>query len=508
MLKNPRFNVEEFIKKLDAKVYGVDLHWLPHAAGSLDIANIVRKHHPNAPILFGGLSATYFHEEIIEHFPQVDYILRGDTTEKPLLDLMNHISAGKEPENVENLTWRSKEGRKRVNPMTFVPTELDELWVDYGEVMKLVLRHRDLESTLPYESFMNYPFTAVLTCKGCAYNCITCGGSCNAFKNFFNRDRPVHKSAGKLVEEITVINEYFKAPIFLIGDLRQGGRKWAEEVLKGIKEADIDNTITYELFDMVPMDWMKQLSSSTDNWTLEISPESHDDRIRHIMGKPYTIPQMEDTIKNSLEQGATKLDIYFMVGLSGQTYDSALESIDYTRHLYKKMGNNDKIFTFTSPMAPFLDPGSMVFENPREYGFTKLYHTLRDHKEALMQPSWKLYLSYYTDWMTRDQIAEATYEAMIRLNQLKMDVGITSPSYGEKVGAGLNMARDIMRRIDGINDSTTDVNVRQRKYDELKAEIDNAKNSTILAKRELRMPGLAGIRIKGAVKYLLKYLGL
>jgi radical SAM superfamily enzyme YgiQ (UPF0313 family) len=217
---------------------------------------------------------------------------------------------------------------------------------------------------------------------------------------------------------------------------------------------------------------------------------------------------MEDTIKNSLEQGATKLDIYFMVGLSGQTYDSALESIDYTRHLYKKMGNNDKIFTFTSPMAPFLDPGSMVFENPREYGFTKLYHTLRDHKEALMQPSWKLYLSYYTDWMTRDQIAEATYEAMIRLNQLKMDVGITSPSYGEKVGAGLNMARDIMRRIDGINDSTTDVNVRQRKYDELKAEIDNAKNSTILAKRELRMPGLAGIRIKGAVKYLLKYLGL
>ncbi|MCB2173159.1 TIGR04190 family B12-binding domain/radical SAM domain protein [archaeon] len=508
MLKNPRFDVEAFIKKLDAKVYGFDLHWLAQAAGSLDIAEIVKKHHPDAPILLGGLSASYFHDEIIEHFPQIDYILRGDTTEKPLLDLMNHIFAGKEPENVENLTWRTKDGRKKVNPMTFVPTEMDDLWVDYSEVMKLVLRHRDLESTLPYESFMDYPFTAVLTCKGCAYNCITCGGSCYAFKNFFYRNGPAHKSAEKLVEEISVISDYFKAPIFLIGDLRQGGKKWAEAVLDGIKELDLDNTVTFEVFDMVPMDWMKKIASSTPNWTLEISPESHDDAIRKIMGKPYTTAQMEETIKNALDLGTTKIDLYFMVGLSGQSYQSALDSVDYTRHLYKKMENDNKIFAFTAPMAPFLDPGSMIYENPEKYGFTKLYHTFREHKEALYQPSWKLYLSYHTDWMTRDDVAEATYEAMIRMNQLKMDVGITSKSHGEKVNYGLNMARDVMHSIDDIIATTNDEAERQRKYLELKHEIDEAMRSTVLAKRELRMPGLAGIRITGAFKYLLKYLGL
>jgi hypothetical protein len=159
-------------------------------------------------------------------------------------------------------------------------------------------------------------------------------------------------------------------------------------------------------------------------------------------------------------------------------------------------------------MAPFLDPGSMIYENPEKYGFTKLYHTLREHKEALYQPSWKLYLSYHTDWMTRDQVAETTYEAMIRLNQLKMDVGIVSAAHGEKVNYGLNMARDIMHRIDNIIATTSDPSMRQSKYDELKREIDDAKNSTRVAKRELRMPGLAGIRVSGAVKYLLKYLGL
>jgi hypothetical protein len=72
----------------------------------------------------------------------------------------------------------------------------------------------------------------------------------------------------------------------------------------------------------------------------------------------------------------------------------------------------------------------------------------------------------------------------------------------------LSMARDIMRRIDDIIVSTSDPVDRQSKYDSLKLEIDEAKKSTILAKRELRMPGLAGIRFTGAVKYLLKYLGL
>ena len=256
------------------------------------------------------------------------------------------------------------------------------------------------------------------------------------------------------------------------------------------------------------MDGMKKIASSTPNWTLEISPESHDDAIRKIMGKPYTTAQMEETIKNAIDIGTTKIDLYFMVGLSGQSYQSALESVDYTRHLYKKMENNDKIFAFTSPMAPFLDPGSMIYENPEKYGFTKLYHTLREHKEALYQPSWKLYLSYHTDWMTRDDVAEATYEAMIRMNQLKMDVGITSKTHGEKVNYGMNMARDIMHSIDDIIASTSDEAERQRKYAELKQEIDEAMRSTVLAKRELRMPGLAGIRIKGAFHYLLKYLGL
>ena len=159
-------------------------------------------------------------------------------------------------------------------------------------------------------------------------------------------------------------------------------------------------------------------------------------------------------------------------------------------------------------MAPFLDPGSLVYENPNKFGFTRLYSNFIEHKQALYQPSWKLYLSYNTNWMTRDQIADTTYEAMIKLNKLKMEVGVTSTTLGEKINYGLNMAREIMKKIDHILAQTDNPQERQNRYNSLKNEIDEAKKSTILAKYELRMPGLAGIRIKGALKYLLKYLGL
>ncbi len=504
MLRDPRFDVEKLIARLDAEAIGFDLHWLAHAAGSLDLAEMVKRHHPDTPVLLGGLSATYYHEEIAEHFPQVDYILRGDSTEKPLLALMECLEAGRTPEKVENLTWRDPDGRKHVNPLSYVPGDLDELSLDYGEVVKLVVRHRDLEGNLPFESFMDYPFTALLTCKGCMYNCTTCGGSNFAFRHFCNRERPAFKSPEKIVEEMKIISDYFKAPIFLLGDLRQGGQRYAEAILDNIRRESIDNTVTLELFNPVPEGYMEKIARSCESFTMEISPESHDDHVRRLQGKAYTAREMEETIRSALEHGCEKFDVFFMVGLPGQTPESALDSVEYSRRLLERLGRDGRVFPFIAPMAPFLDPGSLAFEHPRRHGYVRLYTTLREHKEALYQPCWKLFLNYRTRWMTRDEIAEATYEAMIRMNALKRELGITEAEKAERVEAGLTLAREIMHKIDGIIASTDSEAERLQRYRELKAEVERANRSTVYAKRELRTPGGAGIRLKGVLKYLLR----
>ena len=52
--------------------------------------------------------------------------------------------------------------------------------------------------------------------------------------------------------------------------------------------------------------------------------------------------------------------------------------------------------------------------------------------------------------------------------------------------------------------STKDNIERENKYKKLRHEIEDAKRTTGYAKRELRMPGTAGLRLTGALKYLLR----
>ena len=73
MLKDKNFDAEKLIAKLHPRAFGIDLHWLPHAHGSLEVAALCKKHHPEIPVIFGGYSSSYFHEELIR-YPQVDFV--------------------------------------------------------------------------------------------------------------------------------------------------------------------------------------------------------------------------------------------------------------------------------------------------------------------------------------------------------------------------------------------------------------------------------------------------
>jgi radical SAM superfamily enzyme YgiQ (UPF0313 family) len=117
MLDDLNFDVEDYIHKLDALAFGIDLHWLPHAHGSVEIARIVKRYHPNRPVIFGGFSSSYFYKELI-HYPAVDFIVRGDSTELPLLMLISYLRGwgyppGPEYTGCQRITGNSEPGVER-----------------------------------------------------------------------------------------------------------------------------------------------------------------------------------------------------------------------------------------------------------------------------------------------------------------------------------------------------------------------------------------------------------
>ena len=482
MLNKKDLDVEKFISKLDSKVFGIDLHWLPHAHGALEIAKLVKKYHPQAKVLMGGFSSTYYHEELLLR-PEVDMILKGDSTEIPLLHLMDALKDGTPLDMVENLSWKEN-GVPHHNPISYVPQDLDYQDVDYGWIVRSVIRHADLEGHKPFKDWDRYPITMVFSVKGCHLNCTVCGGSCSAMHNFLNRQKPAFRSPEKLAQDVRNIQNYIKGPTFIIGDLRRGGKDYVERFFVEVKRLKVMNHLLFEFFTPPDEEFYKLASTHTAGFSVEISPDSHDPEVREALGRNYSNQELEDSIRNALKYGAERFDVFFMIGLPKQTRESAIKSAEYAKTLYLIADNDPRLCVFISPLAPFLDPGSAIFENPSKYGYRSLARTLEEHRTRLLSPSWKYILSYETDWMTRDQIADTSYDAADILNKIRFECGqIDKDELDLRLKRSEN-ARNVMARIDGIM-KLADEKDRQDAFRSLKVETEELMNSTICKKSEM-----------------------
>lgn len=484
MLRDPEFDAEGLIKKLSSPLFGIDLHWLPHAYGAIEIARLVKRYHPGSRLVLGGLSASYYFRELFA-YPEVDYVLRGDSTEEPLRQLIDCITRGEEPYRVPNLVWRDEEGEVHENPLSYVPDELSEVMVHYYDytVMSAV-KYRDLANYLPFPRWLRYPITAVLTCRGCTHNCIYCGGSAAALKGMFGRCHPAFRTPQAVAHDVKRISRITRGPIFILGDIRQPGEEYARHLLELLASDRTKNQLILELFSPAPREFVQRMGQACPGFCLEISPESHDPEVRTAIGKHYSNEALEETLEAALDAGCGRLDVFFMIGLPQQTPSSVMDTIDYCGFLLDRFGGNGRVSPFISPLAPFLDPGSLAFEHPERYGYRLLYSSLEQHRQALLEPSWKYTLNYETEWMNREQIVDTTYQAGLGLNRLKASHGSISGRVAEATEERIRCAQEMLKRIDEIIAGPD----REGQLAQIKATVDAVNTSTVCEKGELELP--------------------
>jgi B12-binding domain/radical SAM domain protein len=483
MLSDNKFDAKALIKRLEAPVFGIDLHWLVSAHGAIEVAKIVKKCHRRAKVVMGGFSASYFYRELMQ-YPEVDYVIRGDSTEEPLRQLMDCITSKRPPKDVPNLVWRDKKGKMRENPFSHVPADLSNVMVGYYDnVMRSVIRYHDLASYTPFKGWTNYPITAVLTCRGCTENCVICGGSAAAFKKFYNREKTVFRSPESVASDVKQIERFSRGPIFILGDLRQAGEDYAYEVLRLLKEKGVKNKLIFELFYPAPAKLPHQMGLASPDFCLEISPESHDPEVRKASGRNYSNQELELTLEHALSADCGRLDVFFMIGLPKQTPKSVMETVDYCDYLFQRFKGDKRLSLFIAPISPFLDPGSLGFEHPRRHGYRILFRTLEEHRQALVAPSWKYSLNYETKWMKRQQIVDTAYEAILRLNRLKAKYGIISQQMAEAGEERINAARTMAHLIDEVvAKGNTD------ELSQLKTRIDEINAFPVVERKQLELP--------------------
>ncbi|TET50815.1 MAG: radical SAM protein, partial [Anaerolineales bacterium] len=371
MVRSERFDVERKIRGLRGRVFGIDLHWLAHAQGALEIASLVKRHHPDAPVVFGGFSSSYFHDELIR-YPQVDYVLRGDSTEEPLRLLVELLTAADAAAGVDadqlaaipNLTWQNGSGKVRSNPLTEVPTSLDHLEMDYRHLVRAVVRDLDFLDYVPFSHWIDYPAMAALTVRGCRFNCAHCGGSATSSRLLSGRSAPAYRSPERLAQDMRRMYDVSRGPAFLLGDIRQAGMDHARRFLRAIQPYPGQGML--EVFEPIDAGFAQELAEALPNFVIEFSPESHDPVVREALNKRFSNEEIEQTIEVCLAAGCRRFDLFFLSGLPKQTPESVLATVDYCAGLLERFGDG-RLIPFIGPLAPFLDPSSPIFENPEKY---------------------------------------------------------------------------------------------------------------------------------------------
>ncbi len=443
MLGSGKFDAEKYLSGIEADIFGIDLHWLPHVHGAINLARIIKELHPESKVLMGGYSSTYFSNEIMTEFPFIDFILKGDLQENTIVALAEAVEGNRDLSQIPNLLYR--EGNKiRQNQPATDPRAIDQILLNYNLLMKNAIKYGDVKGHLPYKMWIKNPSAMTLIEHGCQYNCGFCGGSNFAFSHNYFKGSPIFRNPDRIAEELEIIQNSIGTPVFIAGDIYAAGEEFQEGFFRAAKERGVDIPLLTEYFVPPAPEYFQKLSRYFPDFTAEISPDSSNENIRLIAGRGYSNHDLEKSILNAAKNGCRKFDVYFTIGLPKQKREDVIRDVEFSEYLMSQhIERNMEMHAFLSPLTPFLDPGSLFYEMHDKYGITLRAKTLGDYYMLLDQgKSWEDYLNYETSEMTREDLVNVTYEAGKMMAQVRERLGLITKTEMNRITKNIDAYRD------------------------------------------------------------------
>lgn len=440
LLTFPRLDVRKLLGCFHANLVGIDLHWMVHVQGALEIARLVKSVHPEVPVLFGGFSATYYAEELIS-YPQVDMVLKGYDTHEPARILLQTLRGDRRLERVPNLLWKDKEKSIHSNRTTHKPQTLCS-YVDWSS----------LKVPAKTDSF---PILEILSSQstGCAFNCNWCGGSRDAFCRMMGVSGPVvlkdiHETELEM-ETLSRVQNIDRFHLYSAGNYNEGRDRFLH-FLDLVRQVGF-RSVSYEFFHLPDDSLVEAMVHANPRASISLSPQSHDLRIASLAGRcAYTMDQLEAWIERTTDRGLMGITIWFCVGMQEQTVESVRQTLGYCEKLLKRF-RGKPVIPVICPMLPVLDPGSTFFENPEAFGYTLFFRSLEDHRVGMQRASLINRMNYETRWMSRKTIVETGYEAIRRLVEMKGASGLLPSAVARDVASKLDDTVRFLRVIHEID---------------------------------------------------------
>ncbi len=391
---NATFNLYNWLQeRKSARVILIDLHWYEHCYGAIETARYCKQALPQAAIVLGGLSATGFACEILQDFPMVDYIVRGDA-EKPLLELVEALLASTQRPTSEvlaaipNLSYRKMGELVEVaeTPITYTACTGDLDGLDFSSidfmqhpVEYLVHEYVVTDLAKARNALTTKPYTGrwVCTARGCKYNCSYCGGSRTAHKMLANRSGLIVRSPEAVAAEVKRLQDADVTQVSFSWDIAELGEEYWQTLFAEMRRLKVKIGLYDEFFQLPEIKFIEEFAKHgvPEHTCVALNPLVGNARVRRMNGKHYTNEALFDVL-DALSQQKMYLFVYFSLNLPGETRATFEETVELAKEIYDFYPKSLlKILNVTHT----IDPLSPMNVNADKFGLTSRMKSFQDY---------------------------------------------------------------------------------------------------------------------------------
>ena len=367
--ENINYNlVREELMKCDSPVFGLS-SFSNNFSVCVEISKIIKEiFGEKATVVVGGPHVSNTVELTLEN-KSIDIISRGEgDISLPLI--VKNIKQGKNIKDIQGISWKDKDNIIHNNPSAAAIMP---------DTLPLPAYHLIPES---YKYVI--PFGRIYTSRGCPYNCAYCADT------LWNKRNPLYQTLERTMKQIDMMHERFNTNLFYVGDesftfnkeyVKAFGQEMKKRGFNWISQTRTD-LINPELLSI-----MKENNCKLIKFGAESANQGLLDNIR----KGITVESIKKACEMAREAGLNVL-LYWMVGLPGESRETAENTIKYAENLFKENLIDLVEYYITTPY-----PGTDLYSNPDRYKIKIIENSFDKWRED--RPS-----VTNTEFLTRDEI--------------------------------------------------------------------------------------------------------
>jgi len=308
-LEFSNYSVEHVLKNSKSDIFGITATTYIRFE-AIEIAKMIKKLHPDAIVVVGGVHFMYCAADTLHYVPEIDIVVRGEG-EITIVDLLNAIDKKKSLGQVKGITYR-QEGKVCENPDREVFEDLDSLpiyedftWEEYPEYL------------IGYSEKIKA--TSIISSRGCPYRCIFCAKAGMKYRL---------RNPSLVVDEIEFFLNKFQIEGINFLDLTfTADSRQVQQVCHEIISRNLTFQWWCESRANIPLELLDRMEKAGCA-SIALGVESGSPRIISAISKGISLDQVTNFCKKCNDLGIF-ITTYFMFSHPGETFEDAQNTLDF-----------------------------------------------------------------------------------------------------------------------------------------------------------------------------------